>query len=213
MIATNVLITPPSVDVITLAEAKAQCRVDHSTEDDLIGRGINAAVCLLDPAAGGTLALALRPQTWELRLGGFPCGAIELPYPPFIEIVSVKYDDVDGVERTLSLGTGYRLRGFVAGDAPPKSKISIAPPFNTYWPTARCDFASVRVRYRCGYLPAADASGETPAVIDRLPSPIKAWCLLVVETLYSQRGTVVAGTQLAEIPPHILHMISHLKVY
>jgi hypothetical protein len=119
---------------------------------------IDASVDLLDPAAGGYLDRALRPQTWELRLESFPCGEIILPFPPLIAITSVKYDDVAGTERTLTANTNYRTLG--SGGT---GKQSVAPPYNVVWPISRCYPESVRIRYSCGY----------DSTTDTMPVPIK----------------------------------------
>lgn len=205
------LITAPTDDVVTVAEVKKHAKIDHGDDDALIPQYIAAAVAQLDAAAGGWLGRALRPQTWELRQAQFPCGPIWLPYPPFIEIVSVKYDDSDGVEQALALGTGYRVLGFTAGDLPPKWKIAIAPPYGMSWPSARCDYQSVRVRWKCGYAPKA-AVDPGPAHEDYLPADIRAWLFLVFETLYENRASAAAGELVKELPSHILNMLEKIRV-
>lgn len=164
------LITAPTADVVTLAEAKAQLRITGTSQDTMIEAMIDAVVAALDPATQGWLDRALRSQVWELRLPHFPCGNIKLPYPPLISVDSVKYDDTGGVERTLTLTSGYRVFGIGQFN-----KAYIAPPYLQYWPTARCDKESVRIRFTCGY----------PASPDTLPAPIKQAVLLGVRALYS----------------------------
>jgi uncharacterized phiE125 gp8 family phage protein len=171
-----VLVTAPTVPVITDAEAKLNLRITSSTYDDLIKAARDAAVGQFDPAAGGWLGRALRPQTWELRLNEFPCDKIELSYPPLISIVSVKYDDIDGVERTLVANTDYRVIG--QGGF---GKASIVPPYGKFWPSARCDHETVRVRFTCGY-PAATTD---PVVADTMPPPIKQAVQLATRHLWS----------------------------
>lgn len=50
--------------VVSLEDAKAQCRVSHDDEDMLISGLIDAATAHLD-GLNGTLGLALGPQTWR----------------------------------------------------------------------------------------------------------------------------------------------------
>lgn len=73
------------------------------------------------PPGGGWPGRALRPQTWELRFNGFPCGyqgsgyyrdfqradRIVLRHPPTLTVDSVKYDEGDGVETTLVEDTAF----------------------------------------------------------------------------------------------------------
>lgn len=180
-----ILITPPDQDVVTLDDAKAQLRITGTDQDDLIGSMISAAVNEFDPSGGGWLGRALRLQTWELRLSSFyraNCDsradtvaarmAIELPYPPLVNIVSVKYDDQAGVERTLVEGTGFRVLN--SGGL---GKQSIAPLFNQFWPLARLDAESVRIKFTAGYDSDVDP--------DPLPATIKQAIHLAVRNIYS----------------------------
>jgi uncharacterized phiE125 gp8 family phage protein len=193
------LITAPTDDVVTLAEAKRQLRITNDDSDEMITALIAAAVAQLDPAGGGWLGRALRPQTWELRSDSFPCWyagcgydrnfrrqfTFELPYPPLMSVDSVKYDDDDGVEQTLTEGVGYRVIGLGS-----INRTSIAPIYNGSWPpSARRDAESVRVRFTAGYPVAADGAP------DSLPGPIKQAALLMVRHLYGlgERNLFVSG--------------------
>lgn len=212
--ASRALITPSTDDVITLDAVKKHLRVDFAEDDETIGGMIAVAVAQLDPAAGGALGRALRPQTWELRLRGFPSRGIILPYPPLISITSFKYDDNAGVEQTLVEGTDYRILG--QGTL---QKQVLSPPYMRWWPIARCDHESVRIRFTSGYPVAvvADPNHVPPivAVPDRLPAPIVAWLKLYVGSLYENRESFIVGTRelVAELPPHIMQMISTYRVY
>lgn len=179
------LITAPTDEVVTLAEAKTQLRVSGSTDDVLIEALIQSAVDQIDPAGGGWLGRALRAQTWELRGPAFPCWYdgcgysrnfhkaywAELPYPPLIAVDSVKYLDGDGVDTTLVEGVGYRV--FQGGI----SQAYIAPIYNETWPSSvRCDPESVRIRFTAGY--------EIGSAGDEMPSPIKQAVIMMVKSLF-----------------------------
>lgn len=175
------LITAPTDDVVTLAEAKAQLRIADTSYDTVIEALIQSAVDQIDPAGGGWLGRALRPQTWELRLPSFPYQYdtyynpkaywTELPYPPLLTVDSVKYDDGDGVETTLTEGVGYRvIQGGIG-------RASIAPIYNGSWPSSvRSDAESVRIRFTAGY--------EIGSAGDEMPSPIKQAVILMVKSLF-----------------------------
>lgn len=180
------LITAPTDDVVSLVETKAQLRVTSTDDNDMIEALIMAAVNQIDPAGGGWLGRALRPQTWDWRGSSFPygyegCGydrnfhrnyAAELPYPPLIAVDSVKYDDGDGVEQTLVEGVGFRVFG-VGG----LGRGRIEPVYNGSWPTSvRGDSESVRVRFTSGYENGTDG--------DDLPAPIKQAVIIMVKQLY-----------------------------
>jgi len=215
---TTILITPPTVAVLTRDEVKRHLRVDFDDDNDLIDGMAQAAVDQLDPAGGGWLGRALRPQTWELQLTGFwqadgcsddyPPGAIVLPYPPLISIDSVSYLDSAGATQTLAAVSGYCVLG--QGSL---KRQAIAPPFGQRWPQARSDAASVKIRFTCGY-PAADPNAD-PVVVDRLPAPVKAWLKLYIGALYQNRESFVSDArgQVVELPAHIMQMLSTSRIY
>lgn len=183
------LITPPTAEVVTLAACKAALGIIGTDRDDILRAALAASVAQLDPAAGGRLGRALRPQTWELRLCSFQnhgChhplfspAAIALPYPKLIEILSIKYDDVAGVERTLVQNTDFNVLG--TGTL---GRQAVAPVPDRYWPVARAEAESVRIRYRAGYAPAVGAD-PGPAVADELPPAITQAIALGVRLLVS----------------------------
>jgi uncharacterized phiE125 gp8 family phage protein len=185
------LITAPTQDVITLEEAKVHLRVSGDGQDELIEALIAAVVAQIDPAGGGSLGRALRPQTWELRMPSFyACDSsnIELPYPPLVSVVSFKYDDTTGVEQTLTEDTHFRVLN--EGGL---GKQHLAPLFNGSWPSCRADEESVRIRYSCGY------DGEVAT--DTLPAPIKQAAHLILRDLYSlgEQNLFLAGKSIAGV--------------
>jgi hypothetical protein len=186
------LITPPTAAVMTLDACKAALGITGTDKDAIIAGALNATVAQLDPAEGGWLGRALRPQTWELRLPGFVdhgcghphygAGAIALPYPKLISIESFKYDDAGGTERTLVLDTDFRILG--AGTF---GKQAVAPLYNRCWPVARCDAETVRIRFRSGYAAAVPAD-PGPEAADELPASIPQAIALGVRMLISNTG-------------------------
>jgi uncharacterized phiE125 gp8 family phage protein len=127
------LITPPTYEPVPLNEVKLNLRADDSSHDMLLENIIPAARDWVERRVQTKFAT----QTWELTLDGFPASEIELPFGPVQSITSVKYDDEDAVETTLSTSL-YRLSGgryLVPVDE---------------WPSA-ADGASVRIRFVAGY--------------------------------------------------------------
>jgi uncharacterized phiE125 gp8 family phage protein len=195
----SVVITAPdyaSAPVLSLAEAKSYLKVPYDDEDDLI----ETLIAALAEQTESMLQRALRPQTRELRLDGFPCGAITLDYPPLIGVESLTYVDGDGEIRMMVEGADFRVLD--NGEWP----AEIAPSFGRSWPAARADERSVLVRYQCGYDP--DAEGG-----DSLPKRIKARLHLALGALFDVRAEFVTGTIVAKLPDHILNMLAPLKVY
>lgn len=170
------LITAPATTPVSLTEAKAHLRVDHTDDDTLITACIAAATAYVD-GPNGWLGRALIEQTWELTIDEFPDNEIKIPMPPLIEVVSIKYDDTAGDEQTLS--TDDYTVDLV-------SEPGWVLPDDT-WPSTFDGINAVRIRFRAGY------TGGVPA-------DIKAAILLYIGTLYEHRETVIVGQAATQLP-------------
>ena len=132
----------PVAKPITLAEAKAHCRVDHTDDDALIDALIDSAVAYLD-GWGGVLGRAIMPQQWRQEFGGW--GDLPLALP------DVASDPAPVVE------------GFDSADAAVAATVSDLVKTAGGWilVTDGPAVARVRVTYTCGLpavrLPAARA--------------------------------------------------------
>jgi uncharacterized phiE125 gp8 family phage protein len=159
---------------VTLAEAKAQCRVDHSDEDALLTSLIAAAVAHLD-GYGGVLGRAILTQTWRQDFDGFAgVGDLRLRLPmPAASVASVTYVDAEGQTQTLASGL-YALRRDAVGSF-------VEPAYGEGWPATRSQTASVSVTFTAGYGGAAD-----------VPQPIKQAILLLVGHWYANREAVTS---------------------
>ena len=178
------LITAPAVEPVTLAEAKAHLRVDHTAEDALIAMYLQAA----RQDCEEWTARAFVTQTWELVLDKFPADEILLPRPPLQSVESVKYDDAAGQETTLAT-TEY--------DVDSASQPGWVVPVTTGWPTSTFEgINSVRIRYVAGYLMPDSPADLTSAI----PGSIKAAILLHLGRLYENREDVVVGTVVNAMP-------------
>lgn len=96
-----ICITPPSVDPITLAEAKSHLRVDISTDDTLISSYILAARDYVERICRPRVALLT--QTWRYIADEWPKeDTVELRPYPLQSVSSIKYTDDAGVITTLA---------------------------------------------------------------------------------------------------------------
>lgn len=171
-----VLVSPPAVEPVTLAEAKLHLRVDHAEEDALISGQILAARVDCESATG----LVFVQQTWDLVLDRFPC-EIRPPIAPLLSVSAITYLDGDGVSRTLA-GSSYR----VDADSKPGR---ITPAHGTAWPGTYPVTGAVRVRFVAGF---PDDGNSPPDLAANVPQPIKQAILLLVGHWYENRSEVVA---------------------
>lgn len=177
------VITPPVCEPITVAQAKLHARVDGTSEDALFPILIAAARSHGEQMTGR----AFVRQTVELTLDGFPGidGSIELPTPPLGEVLSVKYDDADGVEQTLD-PLAYDAEQ--ASDSVPAEMTPVV-----LWPTTRPGKRSVCIQYTAGW-PVTGTGTELDPYVATTPQEIIAWLLVRVTGLYEQRENFVLGT-------------------
>lgn len=180
---TVLLVTAPA-PIVSLADAKRQCRIDDGDtgEDAFVTALVATATATLD-GPGGWLGRALGPQRLELVTGalGWSCG-LELPYRPVTAIVSVSQDGVALASGLYRLDGGGMLRA-VTGQA---------------IPAASSEPDAVRIRYDAGWpiTPAVPASGGNPAIPATWtgPAPIRHAILMMVARLYAQRGEDVLAS-------------------
>lgn len=151
---------------VTLAEAKAQCRVTCDDEDTLIQAYLQAATM----AASDRLQRSLAPAQYRLTLDRFPstAEAIELLLPPVTSVAAVTYTDEAGTSQTLA-AQDYILDAV-------SEPARLLPAVDVSWPATQDRVNAVQVDYTAGY-----PTGTVPI-------PIKQWILLAVGDLYEQRS-------------------------
>lgn len=170
-----VRVTAPAEQPVSLAEAKAHLRVDHSDDDALIDSLLAAAVGHLD-GWSGILGRALITQTWRLDMPsfGYP---IRLPLAP-VQSATIAYSDTDNADQAFAEAS-FALLTDATG--PYVALVSGAS-----WPSVYSRGDAVRVTFVAGY-------GDATAV----PAAIKAAILLMVGHWYEHRSTVVDGNVMA----------------
>ena len=113
------VVTAPTVEPVTLTEAKLHQRVDLSADDDLVTMWISA----IREHAEHLTERALAPATFCLYLDAFPCDGIEIPRPPLTAISSIQYYDTTGTLVSLD-GADYYVDD--AQEAPKRDHLHIA---------------------------------------------------------------------------------------
>lgn len=183
-----VTVTPPEPEaLVSLAEAKAHLRVVDGAEDELILGYITAASAWID-GYQGWVGRCFAPQVLELRAHVFS-GIGRLPIGPVVEIESLKYIDVAGVEQTVdaSLYTQFADR------------LDLVP--GARWPQLRGDAGGVRLRYRAGS--------------DVIPPPVKQAVLLLVGQWFRNRmavSTTGVNSNLSEVPNGVKALLAPYQI-
>lgn len=182
------VVTEPTVEPITLTDAKLHLREDGTGQDDLISAIIKVARQYAEAYTGR----AFVERTLELSLDAFPAsGEILLPRPPLLLVESVKYTDEDGAEQTVSDAL-YQVD-------PYSTPGRLKPVYGETWPTVKGDtYNAVRVRYTAGYAEIGSPSGGD--LTNGIPEPIKQWMRVRVAQHYEHREAVIAGTIVAPLP-------------
>lgn len=172
-----ILKVAPSVEPVTLAEAKLHCKVDGTDDDALI----TSLIATARKQAEQRTNRALITQQWEYTLDSFPA-RIDLPKPVLASVQSVKYLDGDGALQTLASTEYQVVTSELAG--------YIQPAYGKSWPSCRVQPDSVVVAYTAGY--GTSLSSEEQG--------IKSWMLMAIGTLYNQREAIITGISVAEVP-------------
>jgi uncharacterized phiE125 gp8 family phage protein len=171
--------TPPSVEPITLAEAKSHLRITSTDEDALIETWIKAAREWCE----GYQNRAYITQTWELALDSFPNERImKIPLPPLQSITSIKYYDPEGTETVFS-SDDYEVDTYSE-----PGRVSLG--YGKSWPYATLrPVNGVIIEFKAGY-------GDTA---DDVPEQVKQAVKVLVGELYEHREATDVK-ELKEIP-------------
>lgn len=151
----------PTAEPVTIAEARAQCRVDGTDSDGLLNSYIKAARQM----AEGDTWTKLVTQTVSMKCAAW-CDLKIFPVAPVQSITSIKYLDTSGAEQTLATSV-YEV---VLDGLRPRVRLK---PGQT-WPATFAADDAIRVVAVVGYT--------------TVPEPIRAAMLLTIESLYDDRS-------------------------
>lgn len=172
------LVEAPATTPITLAEAKAQLRVEHTDDDDLLTRLIATAVAYTDTM--GSLGHAMITQKWAQWVGPNP-SEVRLILGPVTAVTAVKYYDTDGDLQTDTIGN-YQIIGT-------SFATYVAPAEGFSWPTTQQRSDAIRIEYEIGY-------GEATTDV---PQTLRHALMLLVGHWYDHRENTEYD-QLSDIP-------------
>jgi uncharacterized phiE125 gp8 family phage protein len=175
------LVTGPLAEPLSVAEAKAQCRIDTTDEDARIRSFIISARRWIERTYG----LALVNQTWDFtpedydgtELDGFPPAdeGIRAPLYPLSSVTSVTYVDSDGASQVWASSNYVVQTGTIPG------RVRLA--YDASWPTARVQPNAVVVRAVFGYGAAATS----------VPENLRYAIALLVGNAFENREASIVG--------------------
>lgn len=201
--------TPPAVEPVTLAEAKAFLRLEITNDDDLVTELISAArihcetvlrQCLITtqfrwsldqfPWGGGYWNRAIRqmgPSPYWLPAN---TGILHLPKAPLQSVQSVGYTDYNGNVDVIDPSL-YKVAtvtpaagGQVAGTG------RIQPRYGKTWPVARPEIESIAIAFTAGY-------GDDGT---KVPSNVKVAMKMMITHWYETRDVTITGTIISRVP-------------
>lgn len=183
----------PSLYPVTAQEIKDQCRIDHSTQDNLLVMVKGAAVDYVENVTNR----AIMPQTWRAYWPGFPAdNFFRIPRCPVAAITHLKYTASDDTQGT------WASTNYVTDLQREPARINLS--YGNVWPAVvlRPGLA-VEVEFTAGYADAAS-----------VPVAIKQAVLLLCEAWYRNPSAIVTGnTASADSRPLALGVDALLAAY
>ena len=164
------IVTEPSVEPVSVTEAKDHLRVIGTMDNNYITGLIAAARGMVE----GYIERSLITQSLELVIDGFLGIEIVIPRPPLISVTSLKYYDSSNDLQTMSADDYY-----VDAKTQPGRIIPVDS-----WPSTYDRPNAVTVTYSAGY-------GVFASFV---PMPIRQAILLLVAEMYQNRGESIAGS-------------------
>lgn len=162
--------TQPTVEPVTVAQAKQHCRVLDAYEDDQFEAWIPAARKLVEQRT----SRALTTTTFTLTACSFPSGrVIELPRSPLLSVVAVRYYDEDNAQQTFS-SSNYRVV------TPDERHGWLELDQDASWPALYDRTDAVEIEFTAGY----------GATADDVPAALKQAVLILVDHFYNNRSAI-----------------------
>lgn len=186
------LITAPSVEPVSLPEAKDWARIDISDDDNLIKALITTARNLSETFTRRSFI----NTTWRYAMDCFPYGkVIDLPWSPLSSVTNLKYYDTAGVQQTFNSSLYYLDKETEPG------RLILNP--NEVWPSIESErYSAVTVDYVAGY----------GATADLVPEDIKTAIKMLVAHWYDVRPSV-SMENLKDVPLAYESLLWQYKVH
>ncbi|MEK9627837.1 MAG: head-tail connector protein [Nitrospinota bacterium] len=184
--------TQPSIEPVSLVEAKNHLRIDDGNNDDLISSMITAVRQRAEEWTGRSFIT----QTWTLWLDHLPfrCEGrsgnlneriIVIPRPPIQSVVFIKTYD------TGNIASVFDAENYFVDTAPSPGRIALNE--NSSWPTSLRKFSSVEIEFVSGY----------GSLVSDVPEGIKQGMLHWIKLIFSNKSKLFESD---ESTPGLLEM-------
>jgi uncharacterized phiE125 gp8 family phage protein len=146
----SILLSPPLVEPISLAEAKAYLRVEHNADDDVIAALITGARVHVEAQT----RRALITQSWRLVRDAWPeDGRIAVTPAPLRELVAARVYKLDGSTQAID------VQAFVANKASAPAMLGFTL---GALPAPGRHFGGIELEVEVGY---GDAASDVPEAL------------------------------------------------
>ncbi len=180
------LVTAPTIEPVTLQEAKDHLRIDGIYDDALVMMLVAAARRWCEDYAGRTFVTT----TWAWSFDEFAGPELCVPRPPLKSVTSISYIDSAGNPQTLGADV-YRV-----DTASEPGRIALA--HGKTWPSVQSVINAVTVQFVAGYA--------------AVPENVKLAILLLTTELFEQRQESVTGA-LASVPFGVRELLGAEKLW
>jgi uncharacterized phiE125 gp8 family phage protein len=181
-----ILTSGPSAEPISLAEAKAHCRVDGDVEDTLIASLVLAARLHIERC----LDVALIRQSWSIYLDKWPDrGPVELPLAPLLSVDAVRLYGTTGSSMTLDPAL-FDVDAF-------SRRPRLSRREGQSWPLPGRGVNGIEIAFTAGY-------GPDP---EDVPMPLRLAIKLLVAHWHEAREPVLLGETADPVPASIASLL------
>lgn len=184
------LVTAPTSEPVTTAQAKTHLRVNHSDDDTLIDSMILRARAAVEEYTRRQLLTA----TYKVFLDGWP-DVIKLPKPPLQSVTHVKYYDSTNTLQTWS-SANYQVDIY-------SYPARIVPVQGVSWPTIYSRLNPIEIQFVCGHL-------NTGA--DLVPYQAVLAMLQLLSHWYEMREATISGMTVSEVPMSAQMLMDQIRI-
>ena len=181
---TPILLSGPTEEPVSIAQARQWLKIDTSDEDDLIGGLITSARLMIE----ATTRRMLMTQSWRLLLDQWPRGIVyQLPLAPVLS--------VNGVRLIDALGNPHPLPELLYWLQASSEKPRLI--FNTAPPSPERAAGGIEIDVTVGYGPRRDD----------VPAPLRQAICMLTAAWFEDRGDTLSDASREPLPPRVAALV------